>query len=76
MRVGGAGDRGGIGRLVREEADSFFWNGFLGGRSVLTGDCWAQGKGWDPRFPVKWFEAIHSSASTSPRATHRGDLEV
>lgn len=37
MQVGGAGDRGGIGRLAREEADSFFWNGFLGGHSVLQG---------------------------------------
>lgn len=65
MQVGGAGDREGTGKLAREAADSFFWNGFLGGCSVLTGDCWAWGRGWDPRFSMKWFEAIHNSASTS-----------
>lgn len=50
MKVGGAGDREGIGRLAREEADSFFWNGFLGGRSVLYRGLPGTGKGVGPPF--------------------------
>ena len=68
--VGGAGDRVGIGRRVREESGALFWNVSLGGHSVLYRGVLGTGKG------VKWFEAIHSSVFTSPQATRRGDFVV
>lgn len=51
MQVGGAGDRGGIGRLVREEADSFFWNGLS--RRTLSSyrGLLGSGKGMGSPFP-------------------------
>ena len=45
MRVGGARDRVGIGRLMREEAASLFWNVFLGGHSVLYREILGSGDG-------------------------------
>lgn len=52
-------------RWVGKKADRLFWNVFLG-HSVSHRGLLGTGKGWDPPFSVKWFEAIHSYASTSP----------
>lgn len=52
-------------RLVRKKADALSWNVFLG-HSVFHRGLLGTGEGRDPPFSVKWFEAIHSFASTSP----------
>lgn len=41
----GPRDRVGIGRLMREEAASLFWNVFLGGHSVLYREILGSGEG-------------------------------
>lgn len=44
-RLEGPRDRVGIGRLMREEAASLFWNVFLGGHSVLCREILGSGEG-------------------------------
>lgn len=42
----------------------------------FPGESWAQGRELDAPFSVRWFEAVHSCAHTSPYTTPRGYLEV
>lgn len=45
MQGGGAGDRVGTERLMREEADLLFWNVFLGRHPVFPRGILGTGKG-------------------------------